>query len=76
MTPAVPTERSIEVKEGQKLRAQWGYCSAVCLQSLMVILRVKMVKWKHVCERLLKTVTHVKHRLLWALVWAASMLSW
>lgn len=60
-----PTERGIKVKKSQKLRAQWGDCSAICLQSLMIIFRVKMVRWKKICERL---VTPVKHRLLLALM--------
>lgn len=40
-TPISPTKRSIKVTKCQKLRAQLGDCSAICLQSLMVILRSK-----------------------------------
>lgn len=54
-SPRSSHKRKKQSKEIQKLRARWGDCSAICLHSLVVILRVKMVKWEKVREK------HVKH---------------
>lgn len=54
-SPRSSHKRKQQSKEIQKLRARWGDCSAICLHSLVVILRVKMVRWEKVREK------HVKH---------------
>lgn len=58
-TPLVtPTKTSIKVKMNHRLRTRRADCSAICLHSVMVILRVRMVKWQRVRAGLLKAVTH------------------